>query len=356
MKNYYFDDHKLMYHIERVNKFLSEGDCFPLYMEISPIGNCNHRCIFCAYDFIGHPNKKLETNRLITFLDEIAACGMKSLLYAGEGEPLLHPDIDKFIVHSKTKGIDVGLFTNAQFLKDDLLKKILPSLTFMRISFNGGSRENYAAIHDVKPEVFDTVVKNIENAARIKNESKLETDIGLQYVLLPENINYLMDAIKRIREAGINYFVIKPFVQQSHLQSYHMKEQFNLNKIEDTLNQAESLSGENFSVIARRASFENYGKRKYRHCYGTAFISVLNSSGDIASCLPYWDRKEFVFGNIHENTFQEIWFGDRRKKIKQYLENELDAPELCPPNCRPNAINGFLWEIKNPSVKHINFV
>lgn len=345
-----------MYHIERVNKFLSEGDCFPLYMEISPIGNCNHRCIFCAYDFLGHPNKKLETNRLITFLDEIAACGMKSLLYAGEGEPLLHPDIDKFIIHSKKKGIDVGLFTNAQFLKDDLLKKILPSLTFIRISFNGGSRENYAAIHDVKPEVFDTVVKNIENAARIKNESKLETDIGLQYVLLPENINYLMDAVKRIRETGINYFVIKPFVQQSHLQSYHMKEQFNLSKIEDTLNQAESLSGENFSVIARRASFENYGKRKYRHCYGTAFISVLNSSGDIASCLPYWDRKEFVFGNIHENTFQEIWLGSRRKKIKKYLENELAVAELCPPNCRPNAINGFLWEIKNPSVKHINFV
>ncbi len=207
-------------------------------------------------------------------------------------------------------------------------------------------------LHNLKPHLSRTFKLSRDS----KFVEKLTDVVGLQYVLLPENINYLMDAIKRIREAGINYFVIKPFVQQSHLQSYHMKEQFNLNKIEDTLNQAESLSGENFSVIARRASFENYGKRKYRHCYGTAFISVLNSSGDIASCLPYWDRKEFVFGNIHENTFQEIWFGDRRKKIKKYLENELDAPELCPPNCRPNAINGFLWEIKNPSVKHINFV
>lgn len=356
MKNYFFDDHKLIYHIERVNKYIYESDCFPLYMEISPIGNCNHRCIFCAYDYIGHPNKRLETNVVIKFIDEIAACGIKSLLYAGEGEPLLHPDIDKFIVHSKNTGIDVGLFTNAQFLKEDLLDKILPSLTFIRVSFNGGSRENYAAIHDVKPEVFDTVVKNMEVAAKIKSKGKLETDVGLQYVLLPENIDYLIDAVKRMRETGINYFVIKPFVQQSHLQAYQMKGQFDLNAIEETLNKAESLSHENFKVIARKASFENYGKRKYQHCYGTAFISVLNSSGDIATCLPYWDKKEFVFGNIYENTFKEIWLGEERKKIKAYLEDELDAAESCPPNCRPNAINGFLWEIKNPSVKHVNFI
>lgn len=356
MKNYHFDDHKLIYHTERVNKFLCEGDCFPLYMEISPVGNCNHRCVFCAYDYIGHPNKKLETGRLLRFIDEIAACGMKSLLYAGEGEPLLHPDIAQFIIHSKKSGIDVGMFTNGQFMKEELLEKILPSLTFVRISFNGGSRENYATIHNVKPEVFDTVVKNIEIAARMKNKGKLETDIGLQYVLLPENIDYLIDAVKRMRDTGIGYFVIKPFVQQSHLQSYQMKEQFNLSTIEDTLSKAESLSHKNFKVIARKASFENYGKRKYKHCYGTAFISVLNSAGDIATCLPYWDKKEFVFGNIYENTFEGIWFGEKRKKIKEYLENELDAVAACPPNCRPNAINEFLWEIKNPSVKHINFI
>ncbi len=356
MKNYLFDGHKLIYHTERVSRFLCEGDCFPLYMEISPVGNCNHRCIFCAYDYIGHPNKKLETGRLLKFIDEIAACRVKSLLYAGEGEPLLHPDIAQFMTYSKKSGIDVGLFTNGQFMKGELLEEILPLLTFVRISFNGGSRENYAAIHHVKPEVFDAVVKNIELAVRMKSICKLEADIGLQYVLLPENINYLIDAIKRMRETGVSYFVIKPFVQQSHLQSYQMKEQFNLSAIEDTLNKAEGLSHEKFKVLIRKVSFENYGKRKYKHCYGTTFISVLNSAGNIATCLPYWDKKEFVFGNIYENTFKEIWFGEKRRKIKDYLENELDAAASCPPNCRPNAINGFLWEIKNPSVKHINFI
>lgn len=354
-QRYIFDGHKLIYHIDRLSQYLKEGDCFPLYMEISPSGICNHRCIFCAYDFIGYPKRRLQTHRFLRFIDEIASCGVKSLLYSGEGEPFLHPDIDKFIIYSKQKGIDVGVYTNGQFLNEELVKRILTFLTFIRFSFNGGTKENYIQIHQVAPEVFEKVVNNIERVVEIKRKEKLNLDVGVQYVLLPENITYLISGIKMLKETGIDYFVIKPFVQQSPLQSYQLKEQFDLEDIEDTLKESESFSDENFKVIARRESFKNYGKRDYRYCYGTTFISVLNSGGDIASCLPYWDKKEFILGNIYEHTFREIWNGKKRKEIKYHLENELDI-KMCPPNCRPHAINEFLWEIKNPSVKHLNFI
>ncbi|WP_303297061.1 hypothetical protein [Campylobacter fetus] len=29
----------------------------------------------------------------------------------------------------------------------------------------------------------------------------------------------------------------------------------------------------------------------------------------MASCLPYWDKKEFVYGNINEQSFEAIWGG-----------------------------------------------
>jgi len=355
MKNYLFDGHKLNYHIDRLNDFLTKGDCFPLYMEISPVGSCNHRCIFCAYDFIGHPNRRLKSDNLLKFIEDIAECKVKSLIYAGEGEPLLHPDIDKFIVHSKKNNIEVGIFTNGQLLKKELAEKILDSLAFIRFSFNGGTRENYSRIHNVKPEIFDRVISIIESTVKQKEKDKLNLDIGVQFVLLPENIKYLFSAIKVLEDKGVDYFVIKPFVQQSSLQFYRMKKQFSLKSVEDTLDKAESFSDAKFKVTARREAFIGYGKREYRHCYGTSFISSLNSAGDIASCLPYWDKNEFIFGNIYKNTFREIWLGERRRKIKKYLENKLDSSS-CPPNCRPNAVNEFLWEIRNPSVRHLNFV
>ena len=70
-----------MYHPKRVNDFLEKGDAFPMYMEISPIGRCSHRCIFCAYDFIGYPDRKLETKRLIRFIDEISEIVLITVVY-----------------------------------------------------------------------------------------------------------------------------------------------------------------------------------------------------------------------------------------------------------------------------------
>lgn len=355
MKNYIFDGHKLMYHPKRVNDFLERGDAFPMYMEISPIGRCSHRCIFCAYDFIGYPDRKLETKRLIRFIDEISESGVKSLLYAGEGEPLLHPDIDKFISHSGNKGIDAGMFSNGQLLNEKRSAKILPYLTFIRFSFNGGTKENYSEIHRVKPSVFDTVVRNVETAVKIKSRENLGLDIGIQYVLLPENIHCLVNAVRTLKDAGVDYFVIKPFVKQSRMQSYSMTRTLTAHEIDEAFKAAEALSDDNFRVIARRDAFRRYGKRNYAHCLGTSFISVLNSAGDVASCLPYWDKEDFVFGNIYRNSFKEIWYGERRMKIKDHIENKLNAAK-CPPNCRPNLINEFLWEIKNPSVQHLNFI
>lgn len=355
MKPFNFDGHKLIYHLDRVHDFFTGGDCFPLYMEVSPVGSCNHRCLFCAYDFIGYPNRKLETGRTLKLLDELAECGMKSILFAGEGEPLLHPDIALFIRHAKQNGIDVGLFTNGQLLKEELAEEILPCLTFMRLSFNGGSRDNYAAIHNVSPQIFDKVLENISAASRIKRRLSLEVDIGSQFVLIPENINFLVPAVSALKMAGVDYLAIKPFVQQSNQQGYQQSSPLDANQVAVLFEEAEALASPEFAVMARKAAFADYGNRNYDHCYGTSFISVLNSAGELATCLPYWDNQEFVFGTIYEHTFKEIWLSDTRKKIVKYLHERLDT-HGCPPNCRPNAINEFLWDLKFPNVKHINFI
>lgn len=354
MNKYNFDGHKLIYHPDRVSRYLTDGDCYPLYMEISPVGICNHRCIFCAYDFIGYPNRKLEKNRTLALLDELAECGLKSILFAGEGEPLVHPDIVELILRARSNGIDVGLFTNGQLLKNELAERILPALTFVRFSFNGGTAKNYAHIHSVHPDVFTTVVGNIKNAARIKKKHRLKVDIGAQFVLIPENSEFLVAATKTLKNCGVDYLAIKPFMQRD-LQSYQLQKQFSGQSLDDLFSSVEKIADNSFNVIARRDSFLNYGVRNYNHCYGTSFITVLNSAGVISSCLPYWEQDEFSFGNIYERSFKEIWDSERRKRVKVHLELSLDT-RCCPPNCRPNAINEFLFALRDCEVKHINFI
>lgn len=355
MKTFNFDGHKLIHHLDRVHEFMTGGDCYPLYMEISPVGTCNHRCIFCAYDYIGYPNRRLETGRTLSLLDEMAECGLKSVLFAGEGEPLVHPDLADMVLRAHQNGIDAGLFTNGQLLKSELTEVILPSLTFVRFSFNGGGRDNYGAIHSVRPEVFDTVVANIRHAVEIRDKNHLQVDIGAQFVLLPENRDHLLSAVETLKECGVDYLAIKPFMQRES-QAYRMPSgQYEHEALNALFAEAESHATDSFSVIARKDTFSDYGVRNYSNCFGTSFIAVLNSAGIFSSCLPYWEREEFSFGSIYEHSFKDIWHSRKRACIKENLEKTLDT-HACPPNCRPHAINQFLADILHPEVKHINFI
>jgi len=204
-----------------------------------------------------------------------------------------------------------------------------------------------------KKDVFDKVIKNLKYAGELKHKYNLDVTIGVQFVLLNENLDSIENLINVIKNYGIDYISIKPFVLQNENQLYRDNGlNINLKKLFQKL---ESYSTDSFKVIARVNSFENYGKRDYKHCYGCNFITTLNSAGDIGSCLPYWDKQEFVYGNIYKNSFSEIWNSQKRKEIKKFLEHNLDVSK-CPPNCRANSINEFLYEIKHPNIKHINFI
>src|SRR5689334_10032440 len=101
------DSHKLIFHPHRVGRWLEGKTTYPLYMEISPSGACNHRCKFCAKDYIGYTPRFLDTALLLERLTEMGSLGVRSIMFGGEGEPLLHADIANIIAHARSAGIDV---------------------------------------------------------------------------------------------------------------------------------------------------------------------------------------------------------------------------------------------------------
>lgn len=354
MSRFNFDGHKLFYQFDTTYQLLTDQFVYPVYAEFSPVGSCNHRCLFCAYDYIGYKSRRLDGGRTIAAIEQFAKTGCKAILFAGEGEPLLHPNIDDFIITCSDNKINSAIYTNGVLLTPKRVENILDKLTFVRISFNGGTRENYKQVH--KSDDFDSVVENIKFAVEYKHKNNISTDIGLQFVVIPENIDFMLSLAELGRELGVDYLAIKPFVQHNSQEGYNFSQNYSLGDIESLLDEAITFSTESYSVIARKESFRKYHDRSYEHCLALPLFAVVLSDGNVYSCGPYLGDDRFCYGNIYQNTVVEILDGLKRKEILEFAKNKLDCKGECMPNCRLDAINRSLWELKYPTVSHINFI
>lgn len=354
MANFNFDGHKLFYQFETTYNLLTDKKVNPVYVEYSPVGNCNHRCTFCAYDYIGYQSRKLDTEKTISSIKEFGELGCKSMLFAGEGEPLIHPDIDDFILTCFDNNIDSAIYTNGVLFTPKRADTILEKLTFIRVSFNAGTKQNYEEIH--QSDDFEQVVENLKYMVKLKKEKNIETDIGLQIVVIPENLHTIVDLAKLGGEIGVDYLAIKPFVQHADQEGYQFKENFSLQEVDHILNESEKYSTDTYKVIARKEAFRKYHDRSYDNCLALPLFSVVLSDGNVYSCGPFLDNEKFCYGNIYEQNVTDIINGQKRKEILEFAKNKLDCKNECMPNCRLDAINRSLWELKNPTVKHLNYI
>ena len=210
MDKYRIDAHKLIYHPERVSDWLNGKDIYPVYAELSPSGACNHRCSYCALDFMDYKPRFLDAGILMTRLKEMAGLGLKSVMFAGEGEPFLHPDMAGISVHANKCGLDTSFTTNATLMKPAIIDKILPTTSWIKASINGATPVTYGQIHRCNPSDFAEVFENLGYAAALKKKKKYACALGMQLVLLPENAREAVDLARKARDAGMDYLVIKP--------------------------------------------------------------------------------------------------------------------------------------------------
>jgi radical SAM protein with 4Fe4S-binding SPASM domain len=349
------DSHKLAFHPHRVAQWLDGQPIFPLYLELSPSGACNHRCTFCAKDYLGYQGRFLQTGATLRLLEELGSLGIRSIMYGGEGEPLLHPDIADLVTGTRGAGIDVAMSTNGVLLTGNLAEKILPALSWIKFSIDAGSAPTYAAIHRTKEDDFRTVLANVADAARIIDRRGLGCTLGTQMLLLPENAAEARQLAERVKEAGADYLVIKPYSQHhdSHNRRY---EHIDYAPYLGLAAELEPLNGDGFRVFFRMNTMVKlqHDGRGYDSCLALPFWAYIDAGGDVWGCSSYLGDERFLFGNLYRESFRSIWEGERRRRLLAHAATELDT-EGCRKNCRMDEVNRYLWDLTHPGA-HVNFI
>ena len=357
------DSHKLIYHPKRVdqwldsrNKWETAKSVYPIYVEISPMGACNHRCTFCSVDYIGYKTRNLEPDILKKRLTEMAELGVKSVMFAGEGEPTLWKPLPEILDHCSEVGIDTSLTTNMVPFTNKNVDAFVRNCSWIKTSINAGTANTYADIHQTKAGDFDRVLNNFKLAVDSRNKYETNCTIGGQILLLPENAHEVYTLAETLRDIGVDYLVVKPYTQSlsgiSHKYENLKYEQFM--SLEEDLN---SLKNENFNVVFRARTMKKLSeeKRTYTKCNATPFFwAYIMADHSLYGCSAYLENEEFCYGNLSENSFKELWEGEKRKKSYLHIKKDLDISK-CRVNCRMDDINRYLWEFDNLD-PHVNFI
>jgi MoaA/NifB/PqqE/SkfB family radical SAM enzyme len=93
----------------------------PILAHIVPMRRCNLACTYCNEfdDFSAPVPEPIMKERI----DRLANLGLTVLVISG-GEPLMHPQLDELIAHSRKCGILTGLISNGYLLNVDRIKRL----------------------------------------------------------------------------------------------------------------------------------------------------------------------------------------------------------------------------------------
>lgn len=351
--NLMLSGNKLMYHQDRLLAWQRGEKFAPIFIEFGPTTYCNHKCIHCYVQDVVNEPVSMNSEIYLRFMQEIGDYGVKAIVLGGCGEPTVHKTTPRAIEVAVEHGTNVGMFTNGVPITDKMIPTLIDNLTYIRYSINGCSEKSHIFTHRSKKGDFTKVMNNLAKTVKHKQDNNSQCTIGVYTVLFKENANELNDWVKRLQGEGVDYVLIKP--ASVGIGKMQFVEPTKIDEYKDILDNLKKFETDNFKVQVRTDLFSEGYKRDYERCLGLPFMCAVDADGSVYACNWFWGNKDFVYGNLNEKTFPEIWESEKKEKIvKKISSGEFDISGCCG-SCRQNSINSLLWKLSNPPA-HINFI
>jgi sulfatase maturation enzyme AslB (radical SAM superfamily) len=244
----------------------------------------------------------------------------------------------------------VALITNGGLLNKEKCKVLAEELSYIRFSIDAGCSATHARLHKSRNPLNDNYEKIMENIVHLvtwKRKLKKKIKIGAGYLVHPENTQEIFSLVAKMKEIGVDYVQIRPICTLTREERVLITNE-SKRQIEHSL----KLMDENFHVFPILHRFDEIMsfERGYDTCYGHALIGIIGADCKVHLCCQLKGKKKYVMGDLHENSFKDVWEGEQRKDVIHGL-----AVNDCPP-CRYNKYNEILDYMADREKLHIDFL
>jgi dTDP-4-amino-4,6-dideoxy-D-glucose ammonia-lyase len=330
---------------------------FPIRIGIYPGLSCMFYCGFCGRNQKAVYRRDVKEEGYERFKDIFDSMPKFSTISISGGlEPLTHPRIGDIISYAKSRNIRVPLITNAYMLTKRYVEKQpgLLDLDSLRVSLYGIDEDSSYYVSR-KRGAYKLVKNNIIEFLKTRNEKNPNLKLGLNYIIIPENVNHISKLIDYIIEVnsqvtngrGIDYITIRE----------------DFGSMTDTTGDATERTHELNGFLSKSDrtnlinEFLEFNKKKEKYCpelnvdFGYAMITLaegvlgsqikmvdgldmrksaypqisiaVDNYGDVflyreAGFLDRTGNEKFIIGRIsNDNSFEDI--------VKKFVEDKTES-------------------------------
>ena len=275
-----------------------------IYVEITNV--CNLTCDFCPQT--KRTAEFMDYDTFAKILDQIKDHTDSIYLHV-KGEPLLHPDLGRFLDLCKGKGFQVNITTNGTLIHQ--VKEVLLTKPAVRqINFSLHSIEKTLGIQS-REEYWKRILS-------FAKEAMQKTEIFISLRLWNLNENSELDFLQSINRELLD-LIEKEFSwsRQKHegtlgLKGVKLGERVYLNQ--------------DYQFAWPDLTLEEESRTGF--CYGLRHQAAILVDGTVLPCCL--DSEGVLnLGNIKENTFSEIIESERAIQIIDGFTNRQAVEELC---------------------------
>lgn len=314
--------------------YLGDGKTtrFPSIINLNITTVCNLKCPFCFNMDILGKRTELSTEQMEDIVDQVAA--NRGGLFLSGGEPFARKDIFEIIEHAKSKGVPVGVVTNATLFTREKVQRLYDiGLDVVVISFHGTEEA-----HD-KAVLMKGAYKKTLQALKWFAEIFPSPGPMINYVLTEHSIPHMSDFFKEIgdipnvakRLSHLNFvtpdeakanetYWMEKFGEAPQLLQY---EYHPSDRMYEPIIQQLERNPEIFTkpVINREEMKTWYSDRfdLKRRCVFIWKSTFINSDGDMYPCQFLMMK----MGNIKEHSIEELWNGEKYRRFRALLREGL---------------------------------
>ncbi|MFF2888664.1 radical SAM protein [Paenibacillus sp. NPDC057967] len=348
----------LVEHVQTLKPEIKQLTLFPSEM-------CNYRCSFChIWGETGWALKEpqraireqLDIEVLKKFLHDVTETNKNLSVIVTGGEPMLYKHFTELVEYLRSRKANIYLLTNGSLIKKQV-QFIMENIVAMNISIDG-PEEFHDSIRGKGS--FKTICENIDALIEEKRRrKKMFPFINITMVLSKYNYHSIKDFLGALRERFKDANVVlhdskNPWLKRRDLSvnfapllfttqerglayAEQMKEHLNcdvsagwqgfveedigidtlaLKKDLEEIWESEGVDTSSFVDIHEYfTDIDNvFGRTK---CVAPWHEMVIRRTGEVYPCV---DLPDYKYGNIYENTFQEMWEGERATSFREYLK------------------------------------